>query len=233
MTSNASTLISPFGQRSGGDPVTVTYSSTSCHFAYWSLQVFSKSVSLSPLSLNPEPTGTSATLSAWLLLFCGRLLGPAFPVVEARREVCGAAVPEIPRSIFNRQRARYSVENVVTVASRRTHKQFAPAHYFSESSFATAQAKLIFWARTHSTVTIFTDNCGGASRKQERWESCPADMGRKKIRITKILDERSRAATFAKRKHGLLKKAIELSILCDCEIALIIFNQVSIAVLHI
>ena len=52
-------------------------------------------------------------------------------------------------------------------------------------------------------------------------------MGRKKIRITKILDERSRAATFAKRKHGLLKKAIELSILCDCEIALIIFNQVS------
>mmetsp|Transcript_81822 Transcript_81822/g.219734 ORF Transcript_81822/g.219734 Transcript_81822/m.219734 type:complete len:397 (-) Transcript_81822:204-1394(-) len=50
-------------------------------------------------------------------------------------------------------------------------------------------------------------------------------MGRKKIRITKILDERSRAATFAKRKHGLLKKAIELSILCDCEIALIIFNQ--------
>ncbi len=54
-------------------------------------------------------------------------------------------------------------------------------------------------------------------------------MGRKKIRITKILDERSRAATFAKRKHGLLKKAIELSILCDCEIALIIFNQVSLS----
>ena len=53
-----------------------------------------------------------------------------------------------------------------------------------------------------------------------------ADMGRKKIKITKILDERSRAATFAKRKNGLLKKAIELSILCDCEIALVVFNQV-------
>lgn len=51
-------------------------------------------------------------------------------------------------------------------------------------------------------------------------------MGRKKIKITKILDERSRAATFAKRKNGLLKKAIELSILCDCEIALVVFNQV-------
>ena len=51
-------------------------------------------------------------------------------------------------------------------------------------------------------------------------------MGRKKIKITKILDERSRAATFAKRKNGLLQKAIELSILCDCEIALVVFNQV-------
>ncbi|CAJ1048486.1 LOW QUALITY PROTEIN: myocyte-specific enhancer factor 2A-like [Xyrichtys novacula] len=49
-------------------------------------------------------------------------------------------------------------------------------------------------------------------------------MGRKKIQITRIMDERNRQVTFMKRKFGLMKKAYELSVLCDCEIALIIFN---------
>ncbi|XP_055411841.1 myocyte-specific enhancer factor 2A isoform X8 [Bubalus kerabau] len=50
-------------------------------------------------------------------------------------------------------------------------------------------------------------------------------MGRKKIQITRIMDERNRQVTFTKRKFGLMKKAYELSVLCDCEIALIIFNS--------
>ncbi|CAG8498642.1 732_t:CDS:2 [Scutellospora calospora] len=45
-------------------------------------------------------------------------------------------------------------------------------------------------------------------------------MGRKKIQIKPIKDERNR-----QRKYGLMKKAYELSVLCDCEIALIIFNS--------
>ncbi|CAG05378.1 unnamed protein product, partial [Tetraodon nigroviridis] len=49
--------------------------------------------------------------------------------------------------------------------------------------------------------------------------------GRKKIQIARIMDERNRHVTFTKRKFGLMKKAYELSVLCDCEIALIIFNS--------
>ena len=50
-------------------------------------------------------------------------------------------------------------------------------------------------------------------------------MGRKKIQIQRISDERNRQVTFTKRKFGLMKKAYELSVLCDCEIALIIFTS--------
>ncbi|KAJ2402482.1 primary heart field specification [Coemansia sp. RSA 2559] len=50
-------------------------------------------------------------------------------------------------------------------------------------------------------------------------------MGRKKIKIQMIKDERNRQVTFLKRKAGLLKKAYELSVLCDCEIAVVIFSS--------
>lgn len=78
-------------------------------------------------------------------------------------------------------------------------------------------------------------------------------MGRKKIKIQPIKDDRNKQVnpppfsaspssalaplqmdvneclplkvTFLKRKYGLMKKAYELSVLCDCEIALIIFNS--------
>ena len=67
-------------------------------------------------------------------------------------------------------------------------------------------------------------------------------VGRNKITIERIPNERNRQvraqcsfrvvdterapqATFTKRKNGLFKKAMELSILCDCEIALIVFSS--------
>ncbi|ORZ21144.1 myocyte-specific enhancer factor 2C-like protein [Absidia repens] len=50
-------------------------------------------------------------------------------------------------------------------------------------------------------------------------------MGRKKIKIQPIEDERNKQVTFLKRKHGLMKKAYELSVLCNCEVAVVIFSS--------
>ncbi|OAY72016.1 MADS-box transcription factor 21 [Ananas comosus] len=49
-------------------------------------------------------------------------------------------------------------------------------------------------------------------------------MGRGKIEIKRIENTTSRQVTFCKRRNGLLKKAYELSVLCDAEIALVIFS---------
>ena len=49
-------------------------------------------------------------------------------------------------------------------------------------------------------------------------------MTRKKIQIKKIDNTAARQVTFSKRRRGLFKKAYELSILCDAEIALMVFS---------
>ena len=50
-------------------------------------------------------------------------------------------------------------------------------------------------------------------------------MGRRKIEIARITNERHRTVTFAKRKAGLIKKATELAILCDATVGLIVFSS--------
>lgn len=49
-------------------------------------------------------------------------------------------------------------------------------------------------------------------------------MGRGRVELKKIENKINRQVTFTKRRNGLLKKAYELSILCDAEVALIIFS---------
>uniref|UniRef100_A0A0C9S690 TSA: Wollemia nobilis Ref_Wollemi_Transcript_11524_1184 transcribed RNA sequence n=1 Tax=Wollemia nobilis TaxID=56998 RepID=A0A0C9S690_9CONI len=49
-------------------------------------------------------------------------------------------------------------------------------------------------------------------------------MAREKIQIKKIDNRAARHVTFSKRRRGLFKKAQELSILCEADIALIIFS---------
>ncbi|KAL0693184.1 hypothetical protein Bca4012_060364 [Brassica carinata] len=50
------------------------------------------------------------------------------------------------------------------------------------------------------------------------------EMGRVKLKIKKLENTNGRQATFAKRKNGILKKANELSILCDIDLILLMFS---------
>ncbi|KDP22351.1 hypothetical protein JCGZ_26182 [Jatropha curcas] len=50
-------------------------------------------------------------------------------------------------------------------------------------------------------------------------------MGRGKVVLERIENKINRQVTFSKRRNGLLKKAYELSVLCDAEVALIIFSS--------
>ncbi|KAF0890550.1 hypothetical protein E2562_003765 [Oryza meyeriana var. granulata] len=49
-------------------------------------------------------------------------------------------------------------------------------------------------------------------------------MGRGKIAIKRIDNTTNRQVTFSKRRGGLMKKARELSILCDADVGLIVFS---------
>lgn len=50
-------------------------------------------------------------------------------------------------------------------------------------------------------------------------------MGRRKISIAPIADDRNRSVTFQKRKSGLFKKAYELGILCSADVAVVVFSN--------
>ncbi|RIA03971.1 hypothetical protein BRARA_K01743 [Brassica rapa] len=60
---------------------------------------------------------------------------------------------------------------------------------------------------------------GGDSSPQRK------SAGRGKIEIKRIENTTNRQVTFCKRRNGLLKKAYELSVLCDAEVTLIVFSS--------
>ncbi|XP_057448071.1 truncated transcription factor CAULIFLOWER A [Lotus japonicus] len=50
-------------------------------------------------------------------------------------------------------------------------------------------------------------------------------MGRGRVELKRIENVINRQVTFSKRRGGLLKKAHEISVLCDAEVALIVFSH--------
>jgi hypothetical protein len=49
-------------------------------------------------------------------------------------------------------------------------------------------------------------------------------MGRGKVQLKRIENKINRQVTFSKRRNGLLKKAHEISVLCDAEVAVVVFS---------
>lgn len=52
-----------------------------------------------------------------------------------------------------------------------------------------------------------------------------SSIARKGQKLTKIIDKNQRNVTFCKRKRGLLKKTIEMSVLCGQDILLVMFDR--------
>nr|AGT21643.1 PFFUL2 [Physalis pubescens] len=50
-------------------------------------------------------------------------------------------------------------------------------------------------------------------------------MGRGRVQLKRIENKINRQVTFSKRRSGLLKKAHEISVLCDAEVGLIVFSN--------
>lgn len=49
-------------------------------------------------------------------------------------------------------------------------------------------------------------------------------MGRGKIEIKRIENSSNRQVTYSKRRNGIMKKAKEITVLCDAKVSLIIFG---------
>jgi hypothetical protein len=62
--------------------------------------------------------------------------------------------------------------------------------------------------------------------QEEEEEKLPSStsMARGKVQLRRIENPVHRQVTFCKRRAGLLKKARELSVLCDAHIGIIIFS---------
>ncbi|XP_076957075.1 floral homeotic protein AGAMOUS-like [Bidens hawaiensis] len=69
----------------------------------------------------------------------------------------------------------------------------------------------------HTEMSISFQNDSGGLSSQKK-------LGKEKTEIKRIENKKNRLVTFCKRRDGLFKKAYELCILSDAEVALIVFS---------
>ncbi|KAM3329139.1 hypothetical protein ACQJBY_021690 [Aegilops geniculata] len=76
-----------------------------------------------------------------------------------------------------------------------------------------------------SGVTVNDHQLAAPAPEEDSAVAGSEKMGRGRIEIKRIENTTNRQVTFCKRRNGLLKKAYELSVLCDAEVALIVFSS--------
>jgi len=64
-----------------------------------------------------------------------------------------------------------------------------------------------------------------AEEDPRRRPDTPPTMGRGKIEIKRIENATNRQVTYSKRRTGIMKKARELTVLCDAQVAIIMFSS--------
>ncbi|CAL9093716.1 unnamed protein product, partial [Musa textilis] len=75
-----------------------------------------------------------------------------------------------------------------------------------------------------SPISSSCCSCGGGWRVREGEEE-EEEMGRGKIEIKRIENSTNRQVTFSKRRNGIIKKAREISILCEAQVSVVIFSS--------
>ncbi|XP_077239553.1 MADS-box protein SOC1-like isoform X2 [Tasmannia lanceolata] len=75
-----------------------------------------------------------------------------------------------------------------------------------------------------SLLPLFFPFSGVGERERRIRKREEEEMVRGKTQMRRIENATSRQVTFSKRRNGLLKKAFELSVLCDAEVGLIVFS---------
>jgi hypothetical protein len=87
-------------------------------------------------------------------------------------------------------------------------------------SFGSALPHLSACLSSHPTPEFFIVKLATAAEDPDK-----KNMGRGKIQIKRIQNATNRQVTYSKRRTGIMKKARELTVLCDAQVAIIMFSS--------
>lgn len=108
------------------------------------------------------------------------------------------------------------------------HKQTLPFCATKKDSYLqTHNSKLLYLLSTSlfitSLIPLLSFTCSSINYFESKKEEEEEEMGRGKIEIKRIENSSNRQVTYSKRRNGIIKKAKEITVLCDAQVSLVIF----------